>query len=75
MASLSYKDIQMASTISKEEVDMPGDEAGFDPERRMVLDRRAVNSDRRGDYDPGYHGPSRRYTIDRRVNVKDRRKQ
>ena len=74
MTSLDYKDIHLASTVRKEEIDMPSTDAAFDPDRRMVLDRRAVNNERRGDYDPGYHGPARRNTIDRRVNSKDRRK-
>ncbi len=42
--------------------------------RTMNLDRRCQNSDRRGNGDPGYKGPSRRYTIDRRLTSKDRRK-
>ncbi len=42
--------------------------------RTMNLDRRCKNSDRRGNGDPNYKGPSRRYTIDRRLTTKDRRK-
>ena len=42
--------------------------------RRMNLDRRCKNSDRRGNGDPNYKGPSRRYNIDRRLTTKDRRK-
>ena len=42
--------------------------------RKMNLDRRRQNSDRRGNGDPNYKGPSRRYTIDRRLTTKDRRK-
>jgi len=45
-----------------------------DPFRKFNLDRRTARSDRRGDRDPNYNGPSRRYTIDRRLNLKDRRK-
>ena len=75
MASLSYKDIRSASTIHRDEIDSPVEDTSFDPDRRMVLDRRAVNNDRRGgDSDSGYHGPVRRNTIDRRQNYKDRRK-
>ena len=74
MASLDYKKIQSASTIRKEEIDMPGADAAFDPDRRIEFDRRVVNNERRGDYDPGYHGPVRRNTIDRRLSIKGRRK-
>ena len=74
MASLSYKEIRLASTINKDEIDLPGADAAFDPDRRIELDRRAVNNERRGDYDSGYHGPVRRNTIDRRLTLKDRRK-
>ena len=74
MVSLDYKDIQSASTIHKDEIDMPGTDSEFDPDRRVELDRRVLNSERRGDYDPGYHGPIRRNTIDRRLKSKDRRK-
>ena len=42
--------------------------------RTMNLDRRRQNSERRGNGDPKYKGPSRRYTIDRRLTTKDRRK-
>ena len=41
--------------------------------RNMSLDRRRENSERRGDGDPKYKGPSRRYTIDRRLTTRDRR--
>ena len=41
--------------------------------RNMNLDRRHENSERRGDGDPNYKGPSRRYTIDRRLTTRDRR--
>ena len=74
MASLSYKDIQLASTIQKHETEMSGADTVFDPDRRIGLDRRETNNERRGDYDTGYHGPVRRNTIDRRMNSKDRRK-
>ena len=74
MASLSYKDIKSASTIRTVEIDTPAIDAAFNPDRRIELDRREVNNERRGDYDPGYHGPVRRNTIDRRMNPKDRRK-
>jgi hypothetical protein len=74
MASLSYKDIKSASTIHKDEIDISVTDTGFDPDRRVELDRRAVNSERRGDYDSCYHGPVRRNTIDRRMNSKGRRK-
>jgi len=74
MTSLDYKDIQLASTINKDDTDMPGTDAAFDPNRRVLLDRRAVNNERGGDYDTGYHGPIRRNTIDRRMNSKGRRK-
>ena len=73
MALLNFKDIRLASTVRKDEIDMPGADAAFDPNRRVLLDRR-VNKDRRGDYDPDYRGPARRNTIDRRMNSKDRRK-
>ncbi len=43
------------------------------PTRKMNLDRRHPNSERRGDGNPNYNGPSRRYTIDRRLTAKDRR--
>lgn len=42
--------------------------------RKMNLDRRCENSERRGSGDPNYKGPSRRYNIDRRLKNKDRRK-
>ena len=42
--------------------------------RKMNLERRVQNSERRGSGDANYKGPSRRYTIDRRLNLKDRRK-
>jgi hypothetical protein len=41
--------------------------------RKMNLDRRCENSERRGNGDPNYTGLSRRYNIDRRLNNKDRR--
>ena len=41
--------------------------------RKMNLDRRCENSERRGSGDPNYTGPSRRYNIDRRLKNKDRR--
>ena len=41
--------------------------------RKMNLDRRAPNSERRGVGDPKYKGLSRRYTIDRRLTTRDRR--
>ena len=42
--------------------------------RRVVLDRRAKNSDRRQNpLNAGYHGPFRRHTVDRREIAKDRR--
>ncbi len=43
------------------------------PKRKMNLDRRVGNSDRRVAEDPNYNGPARRNTIDRRTNLKDRR--
>jgi hypothetical protein len=43
------------------------------PKRKLNLDRRAANSDRRVAEDPNYNGPARRNTIDRRMNLKDRR--
>jgi len=42
--------------------------------RKMNLDRRCQNSERRGMGAPNYKGPSRRYTIDRRITSKDRRR-
>ena len=42
--------------------------------RKMNLDRRHENSERRGGGDPNYKGPVRRYNIDRRLTNKDRRK-
>jgi len=44
-----------------------------DPNRKLNLDRRVTQNERRFDSDPNYKGPSRRYTIDRRLNTKDRR--
>ena len=44
-----------------------------DPGRKLNLDRRVKNSERRADSDPNYNGPARRLTIDRRLNLKDRR--
>ncbi len=41
--------------------------------RKMNLDRRFENSERRGNGDPSYKGPIRRYNIDRRLSNKDRR--
>ncbi len=41
--------------------------------RKMNLNRRHPNSERRGDGEPNYTGPSRRYTIDRRLTTRDRR--
>ncbi len=43
------------------------------PKRKLNLDRRIANSDRRVAEDPNYNGPARRNTIDRRMNLKDRR--
>ena len=43
------------------------------PKRKLNLDRRAENSDRRIAVNPNYNGPARRNTIDRRLNLKDRR--
>ena len=45
-----------------------------DPKRKLNLDRRSKNSDRRTDKNPGYQGRTLRYNIDRRRNIKDRRK-
>ena len=73
MALLNFKDIRLASTVRKDEIDTHGADTAFDPDRRVMLDRR-VNNDRRGDYDPDYRGPVRRNTIDRRMNTRDRRK-
>ena len=44
-----------------------------DPGRKLNLDRRVINSDRRVDTEPNYKGPARRLNIDRRLNLKDRR--
>ena len=44
-----------------------------DPGRKLNLDRRTKNSERRADSDPNYNGPARRLIIDRRLNLKDRR--
>ena len=44
-----------------------------DPGRKLNLDRRVKNRERRADSDPNYNGPARRLTIDRRLNLKDRR--
>jgi len=44
-----------------------------DPNRKLNLDRRVKNSDRRVNTEPDYKCPSRRYNIDRRKNLKDRR--
>lgn len=41
--------------------------------RKLNLDRRVANSDRRVAEDTNYNGPARRNTIDRRVSLKDRR--
>ena len=41
--------------------------------RKIKLDRRDVNRDRRTNENPGYKGPARRETIDQRENLKDRR--
>lgn len=43
------------------------------PTRKMNLDRRLKNHERRSNSDSDYKGPSRRYTIDRRQTNKDRR--
>ena len=44
------------------------------PNRRVILDRRAPNSDRRTNpLNSDYQGPFRRNTVDRRLNSKDRR--
>jgi hypothetical protein len=45
-----------------------------DPKRKLNLDRRVMNSDRRTERNPGYQGQALRFTIDRRRNQKDRRK-
>ena len=45
-----------------------------DPTRKLNLDRRTINSERRVNNDPNYCGQTRRYTIDRRLHTKDRRK-
>jgi hypothetical protein len=44
------------------------------PTRKMNLDRRYKNSERRCVKDTGYKGWARRFTIDRRKTAKDRRK-
>ena len=41
--------------------------------RKLKLDRRVDQRDRRADAASGYKGPARRKTIDQRVNTKDRR--
>ena len=41
--------------------------------RKLNLDRRIVNNDRRANTDPNYKGTARRNTIDRRMDLKDRR--
>lgn len=41
--------------------------------RKLNLDRRREDSERRGNRDPNYMGPSRRYNLDRRLTNKDRR--
>ena len=41
--------------------------------RKMNLDRRVVNNERRVSAGSNYNGPARRNTIDRRLNLKDRR--
>ena len=41
--------------------------------RKLILDRRNVNNDRRANADPNYKGTARRNTIDRRMSLKDRR--
>ena len=41
--------------------------------RKMNLNRRRPDSERRGDGDHNYNGPSRRYTIYRRLTTRDRR--
>lgn len=43
------------------------------PGRKMNLDRRLKNNERRSNIETGYKGPSRRFTIDRRLKTKDRR--
>ena len=77
----SFNNIKMAmedgcydSVFHKDDIDMPGADAAFNPDRRVLLDRRAVNNERRGDHDSDYRGPALRNTIDRRMNSKDRRK-
>jgi len=42
--------------------------------RKLNLDRRREDSERRGERVPNYIGPTRRYNIDRRLTNKDRRK-
>ena len=44
------------------------------PTRKMNLDRRYKNSERRCLKDSGYKGWARRFTVDRRKTAKDRRK-
>ncbi len=44
------------------------------PTRKMNLDRRYKNSERRCIKETGYKGWARRFTIDRRKTAKDRRK-
>lgn len=41
--------------------------------RKLNLDRRIVNSDRRANTNSNYKGLARRNTIDRRMNLKERR--
>jgi hypothetical protein len=41
--------------------------------RKLNLDRRDKDNDRRSDIDPNYKGPIRRYNIDTEANRKDRR--
>lgn len=43
------------------------------PTRKMNLDRRTQNSERRVNVDSDYAGPARRFTVDRRLKTKDRR--
>ena len=43
------------------------------PTRKLNLDRRLKNNERRTNYDYSFSGQPRRYTIDRRLTNKDRR--
>lgn len=69
MKAITTETIEALAAIEKEKLKPEN------PNRRVILDRRAKNSDRRVNMtDHDYQGPYRRNTVDQRASTKDRRK-